>query len=83
MGLWTRDLFVSDDEDVGVKISNLSGALQTWAMMRGQSGTSGTVGEAMAVFNTTQDVIEEAVREGYWLYQIGTGIDAKISVDGE
>lgn len=82
-GMWTRDLFVDEEEDVGLTFSHLSSALQTWAMMRGQSGTLGTVGEAMAAFNTTQDVIEEAVADNHWLYWIGTGIDATISVDGE
>jgi hypothetical protein len=86
MSMWTRDLFVSEDDDVGVKLSNLSAALQTWVMMRGQARPEAspcTVGEAMATFNTSMDVIEEAVREGYWLYQVGDGLTAKIGVDGE
>lgn len=83
MGLWTRDLFVEDDADVGVRISQLANALCVWAMMRGQAGTPCTLGEAMTVFNTTQAVIEEAIDDGPWLYQTGDGLTATIGVDGE
>ncbi|HRO03128.1 MAG TPA: hypothetical protein PLS69_05945 [Terricaulis sp.] len=83
MGLWTRDMFCEEEADVGVRMSQLANALSVWVCMRGQAGPPCTVWEAMAMFNTTQAVIEEAVREGYWLYQTGDGPTAQIGVDGE
>lgn len=83
MSLWPRNLFVAEDDDVGVRLSQLSEALLVWAMMRGQSGAHPTVADAMLDFNTTQAVIEEAIGEGHWLYLTGQGLNAKIGVDGE
>lgn len=84
MGLWTRDLFADEElEEVGVYMSRFADALTTWTCMRGQAGPPCTVGEAMTVFNTTQDVVEEAIREGHWLYRTGEGLTAHIGVDGE
>ena len=64
-------------------LRHFADALQLWSVMRSTNGSRPTVADAMRDFNATQAVVEAAVDQGYWLYSIGSGLAAKICVDGE
>lgn len=83
MAMWLDADFVDEDELVGLKRSQFEGALTAWVIMRGLSGEHLTVADAMLSFNTTQNVIEQTVKDGHWLYQVGDGVGAVLNVDGE
>lgn len=65
MKLFTRDMFAKDDDDSGVFLYQLGNAITTWAAMKNGPVT---VADAMLVFNTTREVIMEAVEEASWAY---------------
>lgn len=79
MALFTREHFAEPDDEAGVFIDKLGVALVTWRAM--QDKTTVTVHDAAAAFNTTAEVITEAVHaaELPWLYLIGEDIE----LDGE
>ena len=63
--LFTRDQFAEPDDDAGIFIEGLGRALETWAAM---NYPERTVADAMAAFNTTREVIIEAVNDAQWAY---------------
>lgn len=77
MGLFTREQFAKPDDDVGVFIDALGRSLVTWVAMQDRHPV--TVHEAAAAFNTTPEVIAEAVEETAWIYVDGDRLD----LDGE
>ncbi len=85
MNLFTRDKFaVEDIDDAGVFISSLGTALTTWAAM--QNRTVLTVADAARAFNTTPEVIREAIDGAMWIMWDGGGDDPtkqRIELDGE
>lgn len=76
MELFTREQFAKPDDDVGVFMDGLGRALVTWTAMQNRSVT---VHEAAAAFNTTPEIIAEAVEETSWIYVSG----GKLELDGE
>lgn len=68
MALFGRDEFAKPDDEAGVFIDGLGRALVTWAAMQDRTVT---VAEASRVFNTTTEVITEAISEASWIYITG------------
>lgn len=78
-----RDMFADPDDDAGVFMSQLGHALVTWTAMNMQAdnGRYMTIHDAAKAFNTTPEVIVEAVADAMW---IGVEKDGKtIYLDGE
>lgn len=65
MGLFTREQFAKPDDDAGVFLDGLGRALVTWVAM--QDRTDVTVNEAAKAFNTTPEIISEAVEDAMWI----------------
>ena len=64
-----REHISEEDADSGIMWSSIAGAIQTWCGMN--YGGERTVAEAARVFNTSPDVIHEAVEYGYWMFLTG------------
>lgn len=65
MGLFTREQFAEPDDDAGVFMDNLGRALLTWVAMQDRADV--TVQEAAKAFNTTPEIIAEAVEDAMWI----------------
>lgn len=65
MGLFERSQFADPDDDAGVMMDGLGRALVTWAAMRDKHPV--TVADAALAFNTTPEVIREAVDNASWI----------------
>lgn len=81
--LFTRSKFAAPDDDTGVSIADLGCAITTWAAMNGEV----SVADAMVAFNTTRDVIVEAVEGSAWAFLSDPTCDdptkTMIELDGE
>jgi len=77
MGLFTREQFAEPNDDAGIFINDLGRALVIWATMQGRYPT--TVHEAAKAFNTTPQIITEAVENADWIYIVGDNLE----LDGE
>lgn len=64
MSLFTRDQFAAVDDEAGVFMDGLGRALVTWAAMQHRSVT---VHDAARAFNTTPEIIAEAVEDAMWI----------------
>lgn len=73
MSLFTRDQFASEGDDVGVYIDQLGRALLVWTTM--QDRIRVTVAEAALAFNTTPEIIREAVEDQMWIFVSGDSDD--------
>lgn len=82
--LFTREMFEKEGEDSGVFISSLGEALTTWAAM---NYPETSVAAAMIAFNTTREVIIEAIGDAVWSFLSPAECDDAskqlIEVDGE
>ena len=76
MAIFTRDQFAKPDEEAGVFIDGLGRALVTWTAMQDRTVT---LQEAATAFNTTPEVIKEAINDADWIYFYGDTIE----LDGE
>lgn len=54
-----------DDADVGITRQQLAIAVSTWAWMQERRVT---VADAMTAFNTTAEIIRQAVDDGAWTF---------------
>lgn len=84
MALFERTQFEEDEDMAGVHMGSLGRALVTWAAMN--YGQPLTVATAALAFNTTPDVIREAIEGGMWIEYYGPADDPamqKIELDGE
>lgn len=77
MRLFTREQFAKRDADAGVFIDCLGRALVTWVAMQNRDGV--TVHDAATAFNTTPEIIAEAVEDASWIYIAGDVLE----LDGE
>jgi sugar/nucleoside kinase (ribokinase family) len=79
--LFTRELFANEDDDAGVFVSHLGRALVTWTAMNMEADgdRTMTVHDAAKAFNTTPEIIAEAVEEAMWIYIDGD----TLQLDGE
>lgn len=66
MALFDRTQFAHPDDEAGVMIEGLGSALVTWTAMQDHSPI--TVAEAARAFNTTPEVIREAIEDASWIY---------------
>jgi hypothetical protein len=66
MALYT-DILDNDDEEPGVRRRDLSAAVSCWSWMQDRPERV-SVAEAARAFNTTPDLIRQAVRDGYWTF---------------
>lgn len=83
MGLFTREQFGEDADDAGVFINDLGRAMVIYTAM--QDATV-TVASAAAVFNTTPEVIREAIEDASWIGWHGPDDDPSkqvVETDGE
>lgn len=64
MTLFTREQFAKPDDDAGVFIDGLGRALVTWAAMQDRSVS---LHDAAKAFNTTPEIIAEAVEDAMWI----------------
>jgi hypothetical protein len=62
--MFTRDQFCEETDEAGVLIGALGRALVTFCAMQDHTVS---VAEAATVFNTTPDVIREAVDTAMWI----------------
>ena len=76
MSLFTREQFAKPDDDAGVFIDGLGRALVTWTAMQDRSVT---LHEAAKAFNTTAEVIAEAIEDAAWISVNGDTLE----LDGE
>lgn len=76
MGLFTRDQFAKPDDDAGVFMDGLGRALVTWTAMQEHTVT---IHEAAKVFNTTPEIIVDAIEDAAWISVDGDTIE----LDGE
>ena len=78
MGIFTREQFANNlDDDAGVFIEHLGRSLVTWAAMQDRDPL--TVVDAAQAFNTTPEIIREAISDASWIYTVGDIIE----LDGE
>ena len=63
--LFTRDMFAKDGDDSGIFLYELGNAIVTFVAMR---NAPVTVADVMAAFNTTREVVVEAVEEASWAF---------------
>ncbi len=77
MALFTREQFAKPDDEVGVFMDGLGRALVTWVAMQDRHGV--TVYEAAVAFNTTPEIIAEAVEDVMWISVCG----GTLELDGE
>jgi hypothetical protein len=83
MGIFERSMFAAPDDEAGVFIDWLGRALVILVAMQQRTMT---VGEAAMAFNTTPDVIREAVEDASWIYITGDDGDPStqtLELDGE
>ena len=76
MSLFTRDQFAKPDDDAGVFLDGLGRALVTWVAMQDRTVT---VHDAAEAFNTTPEIISEAVEDAIWISVDGDTLE----LDGE
>lgn len=76
MALFTREQFAKPDDDAGVFLDGLGRALVTWTAMQDRAVT---VHEAATAFNTTPEIIAEAIEDAMWITVCGDTIE----LDGE
>lgn len=74
--VFTREQFADPDDEAGVFMSGLGAALVTWAAMQDRKMT---VNEAAKAFNTTPEIIVEAVDDAMW---ISVENDGTLELDG-
>lgn len=65
MALFTREQFAKPDDEAGIFMDGLGRALVTWVAM--QNRTDVTVQEAAKAFNTTPEIINDAVEDAMWI----------------
>lgn len=84
MALFEREMFDPEDSDAGIFVSHLGRALITWVAMQNRHPV--TVAEAAAAWNTTPDIIRDAVEEAMWIGIEGPDDDPtkqRLELDGE
>jgi hypothetical protein len=81
--IFNRSMFVDDDAECGLGLGDLTRALVAWAAMQNRTPV---VAEAAAAFNTTPEVIREAIDNGPWILWVGPEGEPTrqvIQLDGE
>lgn len=68
MGLFTREQFADPNEEAGVMMDGLGAALVTWTAMQDHAVS---VSDAAKAFNTTPEIIREAVDDAMWIGYYG------------
>lgn len=76
MTLFTREQFAKPDDDAGVFMDGLGCSLVTWVAMQDMPVT---VHDAAKAFNTTPEIIAEAVEDAMWISVEGD----RLELDGE
>lgn len=84
MALFTSVQIESDEGEAGIHLSSIGRAVMIWTAM--QQREKVTVAEAMLAFNTTQEVIRDAVEDASWVFIAGNSPDPaqqRLELDGE
>ena len=74
--IFTREMFAKPDDYAGVFMEGLGRALVTWTAMQMRPVT---VHDAAKAFNTTPEIVAEAIEDAVWIYVDGD----RIELDGE
>jgi len=69
--MFTRLQFGEEGDDAGVFIGDLGRALVIWTCMVAEDKDKVTVADAALAFNTTPEIIREAVDEAMWIGYYG------------
>jgi hypothetical protein len=88
MGVFTREQFTEEDGDetAGIFMGDLGRALVIWTCMVAEAKDQVTVADAALAFNTTPEIIREAVDDAYWIGWRGPDDDPTkqiLETDGE
>ena len=85
MTIFNRDCITPDDSDeAGIRLFDIGRSIMVWSSMN--YGRRLSVAEAATVFNTTADIVREAVGAVRWVYLTGDETDPQkqfIEADGE
>lgn len=85
MGLFERTMFAAPDDDAGIMIDDFGRALVTWTAM--QNRTPVTVAEAAMAFNTSPEIVREAIENASWILVANEAepdpTKQRIELDGE
>lgn len=60
--------WAADDDPTGLRLRNISNAIQAWSWLQGRETT---LGEAATVFNLTPERVIEAISDHPWMYLAG------------
>ncbi len=63
--MFERNHFMEPDDEAGVGIDDLGRALLTWTAMQEKTPT---VADAAMTFNTSPEIIREAVEGAHWIF---------------
>lgn len=86
MSVWTRDMFADEElDEVGFSLSRFANALQCWSFMQGRPTS---VAEAAMTFNTSPEIVMEAIDDSAWMFLTGESTETDftklmIEHDGE
>lgn len=81
--MFTREQFAKEGDEAGVLMEWLGTALVTFCAMQDHTIT---VRQAAIAFNTTPEVIREAVEDAMWISVVGPGDDPtkqRLELDGD
>lgn len=84
MAVFTSSQIEADVDEAGIHLSSIGGAIMIWTAM--QQREKVTVAECMLAFNTTQEVIRDAVESAMWILIVGAAADPAqqfLETDGE
>ncbi len=86
MGMFQRNQFEADEHEAGIFMADLGRALVIWTCMVAEAKDQVTVADAALAFNTTPEVIREAVDDALWIGYYGPPNDPTkqvLETDGE
>lgn len=68
MAMFVREHLMKPGDEAGVSIQDIARAICVWRSMRGGPCSVAVVAET---FNTTPDIVVDAVNEDYWMFLNG------------
>ncbi len=86
MGIFTKEQFETDRDEAGIFMDALGRALVVWTCMVAEAQDRVTVADAALAFNTTPEIIREAVDDAMWIGWHGPNDDPTkqiLETDGE
>ena len=84
MTIFDANCIEHDEAEAGVHLSSIGDAIMIWTTMQMRERV--TVAEAMLAFNTTQQIIVDAIDSAHWVLIVGKSSNPSeqlIETDGE